>query len=89
MIFFISSIIVINGSWGSWASWGACMGTCINGTALSNGTRTRTRLCNDPLPLNGGDDCASNETFTEKWNNLVNAIEQMESNQCNFTECPG
>ncbi|KAH3807438.1 hypothetical protein DPMN_135779 [Dreissena polymorpha] len=34
-----------------WSAFGICDVTC------GNGTMTRTRQCNNPKPLNGGEDC--------------------------------
>nr|XP_020651321.1 complement component C9 [Pogona vitticeps] len=48
----LASAPVINtatdGSWSCWSSWSACQ----------QGKRTRTRLCNNPAPGNGGKPCA-------------------------------
>ncbi|KAH3755662.1 hypothetical protein DPMN_190360 [Dreissena polymorpha] len=42
---------VVNGGWSMWSAFGICDVTC------GNGTMTRTRQCNNPKPLNGGEDC--------------------------------
>lgn len=41
----------VNGNWGPWSPWNQCSHTC------GSGLLTRTRLCNAPLPENGGDTC--------------------------------
>merc|ERR550517_273376 len=41
----------VNGQWGLWGAWTSCSVTC------GGGLRTRTRLCNNPAPANGGLDC--------------------------------
>ncbi|XP_076098968.1 uncharacterized protein LOC143068637 [Mytilus galloprovincialis] len=46
----------VDGNWGSWSFWAGCAETC--GTSL----RQRTRLCNDPKPINGGTPCNGNST---------------------------
>ncbi|XP_052103565.1 uncharacterized protein LOC127737073 [Mytilus californianus] len=46
----------VNGNWGSWSFWAGCAETC--GASL----RQRTRLCNDPNPINGGKPCQGNST---------------------------
>ncbi|CAI5784843.1 disintegrin and metalloproteinase with thrombospondin motifs 3 [Podarcis lilfordi] len=56
-----------DGSWGAWTKFGSCSRTC------GTGVRFRTRLCNNPAPLNGGQDCAG-----------VNFEYQL----CNMEECP-
>ena len=43
---------VINGHWGRWTAYTTCTATC------GQGTRTRTRLCDDPTPQRGGNKCA-------------------------------
>ncbi len=45
MLFKIFPVTPVNGGWGQWTAWGQC-------NALRQ--RTRTRLCNTPLPQNGG-----------------------------------
>ncbi|XP_067413109.1 A disintegrin and metalloproteinase with thrombospondin motifs 3 isoform X1 [Emydura macquarii macquarii] len=56
-----------DGNWGSWTKFGSCSRTC------GTGVRFRTRQCNNPMPVNGGQDCAS-----------VNFEYQL----CNTEECP-
>ncbi|XP_030046489.1 A disintegrin and metalloproteinase with thrombospondin motifs 3 [Microcaecilia unicolor] len=41
-----------DGSWGSWTKFGSCSRTC------GTGVRFRTRQCNNPMPINGGQDCS-------------------------------
>uniref|UniRef100_A0A8D2MZY4 ADAM metallopeptidase with thrombospondin type 1 motif 3 n=1 Tax=Zonotrichia albicollis TaxID=44394 RepID=A0A8D2MZY4_ZONAL len=41
-----------DGHWGAWTKFGSCSRTC------GTGVRFRTRQCNNPMPINGGDDCA-------------------------------
>ncbi|KAK2115830.1 A disintegrin and metalloproteinase with thrombospondin motifs 3 [Saguinus oedipus] len=40
-----------DGNWGSWTKFGSCSRTC------GTGVRFRTRQCNNPMPINGGQDC--------------------------------
>ena len=49
-----------DGSWGSWSSWSACSKSC------DKGTRTRSRQCDSPKPLNGGKECAGPSTDVGK-----------------------
>ncbi|XP_054846676.1 A disintegrin and metalloproteinase with thrombospondin motifs 3 [Eublepharis macularius] len=56
-----------DGNWGAWTKFGSCSRTC------GTGVRFRTRQCNDPMPVNGGQDCAG-----------VNFEYQL----CNMEECP-
>nr|XP_060635392.1 A disintegrin and metalloproteinase with thrombospondin motifs 3 [Anolis sagrei ordinatus] len=56
-----------DGNWGAWTKFGSCSRTC------GTGVRFRTRQCNNPMPVNGGQDCAG-----------VNFEYQL----CNMEECP-
>ncbi|GAA6070998.1 complement component 7b isoform X1, partial [Tachysurus ichikawai] len=38
---------VVHGSWSCWSAWGTC----------SQGQKSRTRICNNPVPKNGGKHC--------------------------------
>ena len=82
------NLLLVDGNWGSWGDWSLCSGTCVNGTAVGNGTTVRTRTCDSPLPQFGGLNCSSNETFTENWNQLRNTSEQEDTKYCTFTVCP-
>ncbi len=61
-------VLAVNGDWGLWSGFSACTSSC------GGGTQTRTRLCDDPEPSNGGRDCPGLSS---------------ESNTCNTQECPG
>ncbi|KAM8940008.1 A disintegrin and metalloproteinase with thrombospondin motifs 3 [Pelodytes ibericus] len=56
-----------DGNWGTWTKFGSCSRTC------GIGVRFRTRQCNNPMPVNGGQDCHG-----------VNYEYQL----CNTEECP-
>ena len=60
--------ITVDGGWGSWSSWSSCSATC------GGGQRTRQRLCSNPLPSGGGNDCTG-----------LNSEQQT----CNTADCPG
>ncbi|XP_011290181.1 netrin receptor unc-5 [Musca domestica] len=46
-------IVYVNGGWSSWSSWRDCK--CPGKPAQG---RKRTRMCNNPLPMNGGAECS-------------------------------
>ncbi|XP_019645301.1 PREDICTED: angiopoietin-1 receptor-like [Branchiostoma belcheri] len=50
----------VDGGWSPWTDWPPCSVTC------GNGTRTRTRTCDNPIPAYSGRDCegAASETQT-------------------------
>ena len=50
---------LVSGEWSDWEDWGTCSNTC------GNGTRYRTRRCDDPEPTNGGMECVGNNTQEE------------------------
>ncbi|KAG8454217.1 hypothetical protein GDO86_000743 [Hymenochirus boettgeri] len=56
-----------DGNWGAWTKFGSCSRTC------GIGVRFRTRQCNNPMPVNGGQDCSG-----------LNYEYQL----CNTEECP-
>ncbi|XP_033120035.1 properdin-like [Anneissia japonica] len=41
----------IDGNWAKWSAWTSCSKTC------SEGIRSRTRRCDDPVPMYGGQTC--------------------------------
>ena len=43
--------LAVDGSWGAWAAWGSCTKTC------GGGRKSRTRICDNPKPANGGKEC--------------------------------
>lgn len=53
----IGLFIAVNGSWSTWTDWSPCTESC------GAGTRQKTRLCDNPVPLFGGAQCQG--TFNE------------------------
>lgn len=49
----------INGNWSPWSAFSACSRTC------DQGTKTRTRVCNNPAPQFGGTSCPGPSTDTQ------------------------
>lgn len=60
---FIKYYIVIAGGWGAWSNFSSCSASC------GDGTQVRSRLCNNPIPQNGGANCTGNATNTQSCNN--------------------
>ena len=44
-------LILVDGQWGNWRVYETCSKSC------GSGTKVRTRLCDNPSPLNGGVSC--------------------------------
>ncbi|XP_061195956.1 thrombospondin-2-like [Saccostrea echinata] len=57
----------VQGGWSSWGEWGTCSRTC------GSGTKDRSRSCNNPSPMYGGNYCIGNS---------INTI------LCNTNNCP-
>ena len=49
----------MNGGWGDFGAWGECPASC------GGAYRSRYRACNNPAPVNGGEDCTGSNTETE------------------------
>lgn len=43
--------ILVDGAWGAWGNWGDCTKSC------ASGRKSRSRICDNPKPANGGLDC--------------------------------
>ena len=68
--------LTVDGQWGTWGNWSQCSSTC------GTGMQTRTRLCNNPAPQNGGSLCHGNSTHVLK--NLL--LAQNETKYCTPTK---
>ncbi|KAL8580949.1 hypothetical protein ACOMHN_017516 [Nucella lapillus] len=45
-------LVYVDGGWSAWTDWSHCSVTC------GEGKKSRTRICDHPAPLNGGQACA-------------------------------
>ena len=52
----------MDGNWGNWLSWSTCSAAC------GGGTRSRSRLCNNPMPSNGGEPCTGSSVQSQSCN---------------------
>lgn len=48
-----------HGAWSAWGEWSSCSDTV-------DGSRMRTRTCDNPPPLYGGEDCSGDAIETEQ-----------------------
>ena len=53
----------VDGGWSVSGTWSTCSVNC------GSGTQSRTRLCNNPAPAYGGNDCIGDATETRYCNN--------------------
>ena len=67
-----SSTALKHGGYTQWSLWGVCSKSC------GTGTKSRTRSCTNPTPVNGGKTCVQQ--------NLGAATENL---NCNTNICPG
>lgn len=71
------TIISVNGNFSAWTSWDSCSVSC------GGGSQTKLRICNNPIPANGGDNC------TREDGSLTNGAEaEIETQACNLERCP-
>ncbi|XP_053387602.1 thrombospondin-2-like isoform X2 [Mercenaria mercenaria] len=56
---FCNLCTLVDGNWADWSLWSSCDVTC------DNGSQTRSRICTDPAPANGGLDCIGSRTETK------------------------
>ena len=67
----ISITKLVDGGWSEWTSWSEC--SSLNGSGVSE----RTRLCDNPRPMNGGNECtadSSSNTENRKSKNSANKL---------------
>lgn len=50
-----------DGAWGAWIPWASCSGGCTGANEYF-----RTRTCDDPAPLAGGNDCPTTDRNREE-----------------------
>ena len=49
---------ISDGNWSDWSALSTCTVTC------GGGNQSQTRLCNNPAPSNGGEDCPGSNSAT-------------------------
>ena len=49
----------MNGGWSKWGNWSECSAAC------GTGTRSRVRLCDNPVPVGDGKPCTGEVKDTE------------------------
>ena len=61
---------LVNGGWGEWSEWDECPVSC------GGADQGRTRVCDNPAPQFGGDDCT------------IDGSSDSEIQRCNENPCP-
>jgi len=72
----------VNGGWSAYTAFSKCSKQC------GPGTKTRSRKCNNPSPLNGGRECVGSATETVKCEEKPCPIDGKWSEWSAFTKCP-
>ena len=67
---YIYSWFLVHGGWSDFGDWGPCSVSC------GGGKHSRTRVCNNPSPEFGGNDCT------------IDGSSDTETNPCNEDHCP-
>ena len=55
----LSFLSAVDGGWGAWGDWSTCPVTC------GSGSQMRSRECDNPEPMNGGNDCDGEPEATQ------------------------
>nr|XP_054608122.1 hemicentin-1 isoform X2 [Nothobranchius furzeri] len=71
----------VHGGYSEWAEWGICSVSC------GVGTQKRLRLCNNPLPANGGHHCAGSDTETRSCQKQLCPVDGHWSEWSHWEEC--
>ena len=72
---------LVDGQWSMWSKWSDCSQSC------DGGVTTRTRVCNNPPPIRGGQFCTGNDTDTGLCNNTLCSIDGAWSSRQNWEAC--
>ena len=58
-------LVLVDGGWSEWTVWTDCSVTC------SNGSQSRNRTCNNPVPVENGLDCDGEPTSAQDCNTNI------------------
>ena len=71
LIYIFTFHLTVHGGWGEWQAWATCPVTC------GGADQSRTRVCNNPTPQQGGRNCTADGSSNE------------ETQRCHENQCPG
>ncbi|GAB6028496.1 unc-5 [Chamberlinius hualienensis] len=74
-------IIYVNGGWSAWSQWSECSGKC------SRGVQRRTRVCDDPPPVNGGAPCSGFNFQKKNCTTLCPAVDGRWTSWSSWSTC--
>ncbi|XP_023932539.1 coadhesin-like [Lingula anatina] len=70
---------------GNWSEWCECPSKCS--VTCGGGVRTRTRVCSNPAPANGGADCVGPSQLEESCNTLPCGVDSRWSPWSKWSSC--
>lgn len=73
--------VYVNGEWSTWSTWSECSVRC------GRGIQTRHRLCTNPAPLNGGEQCLGEATQRIDCTNLCPPEDGQWSSWSSWSTC--
>ncbi|KAL1775484.1 hemicentin-1 isoform X4 [Sigmodon hispidus] len=74
-------IVQVHGGFSLWSAWRSCSVTC------GKGIQKRSRLCNNPLPANGGRPCSGSDSETRHCQNKLCPVDGHWSEWSFWEEC--
>ncbi|XP_049724489.1 hemicentin-1 isoform X1 [Elephas maximus indicus] len=74
-------IVQVHGGFSQWSAWRSCSVTC------GKGIQKRSRLCNNPLPANGGKSCQGSDSEMQNCQNKPCPVDGSWSAWSSWEEC--
>ncbi|XP_007935886.1 hemicentin-1 [Orycteropus afer afer] len=74
-------IVQVHGGFSQWSAWRSCSVTC------GKGIQKRSRLCNNPLPANGGKSCQGSDSEMRNCQNKPCPVDGKWSEWSSWEEC--
>ena len=73
--------ISVPGQWSNWSNWSECSATC------GRGIRKRTRICNNPAPINNGPGCEGLAVEKKSCNQVCPAVDGKWTSWSSWSSC--